>query len=81
MTSGFVAYFHCALCRTAFGVTDGGRCQACGTIVCKSHLQLRVRPAGYFCDPCATVQDGATIPLGLWGRWARVLGGLRQRWR
>jgi hypothetical protein len=75
--SDFVAYFHCALCQAAFDVPGGGRCQACGRIVCRSHLKVRVRPEGYFCDPCAPA-EAATIPLGWWDRWVRVL---RQRWR
>jgi hypothetical protein len=40
-------------------------------MVCRSDLQLRIRPPGYVCDRCAD-RHWATVPLGIFGRIGRV---------
>jgi hypothetical protein len=79
VTSGFVAFFRCALCGAEFAVEGGGRCRDCGRTVCRSDLQLRFRPAGYVCDRCAADHAMVTFPLGVFGRVARALRRLGQR--
>jgi len=43
MSSAHVGRFQCAKCGRTFAPADGGKCRACGRLLCLSHFSVRTR--------------------------------------